>query len=207
MTTKITARVDVYTRVTNQIVEQLERGVRPWMRPWNAEHAAGRITRPLRHNGENYHGINIIVLWIMAEAQGSNCPYWRDKNFTDREMSLLWRAPLSSHGHRGPWIDRCACRRVPQVASHPRHSETAHGQRSPERDQCIDRELRQMLCHCCPAQAAPFLTSRSRFRRRNYRTSQLALSAQDCEPIAQIHPRTIQVPTGSNRPRSRAPCC
>ncbi len=40
------------------------------------DHAAGRITRPLRHNGENYHGINIIVLWMMAESQGFNCPYW-----------------------------------------------------------------------------------------------------------------------------------
>lgn len=44
-------REDVYTSVTNRIVEALERGVRPWMRPWNAEHTAGRITRPLRHTG------------------------------------------------------------------------------------------------------------------------------------------------------------
>lgn len=43
---------------------------------WNAEHAAGRITRPLRHNGEKYHGINIIVLWMVAETQGFNCPFW-----------------------------------------------------------------------------------------------------------------------------------
>jgi antirestriction protein ArdC len=60
--TATTIRVDIYTRITNQIVEQLEQGVRPWLQPWNAEHAAGRITRPLRHNGEKYHGINIIVL-------------------------------------------------------------------------------------------------------------------------------------------------
>jgi hypothetical protein len=31
----------------------LERGVRPWVKPWNAEHAAGRITRPLRYNGNS----------------------------------------------------------------------------------------------------------------------------------------------------------
>lgn len=37
-------RADVYTRVTSSIIEQLERGVRPWMRPWSAEHAAGRIS-------------------------------------------------------------------------------------------------------------------------------------------------------------------
>ena len=47
-----TEKQDIYTRITNQIVSHLEKGVRPWVRPWNAEHAAGRITRPLRHNGE-----------------------------------------------------------------------------------------------------------------------------------------------------------
>ena len=49
-----TERKDVYSRITAQIVEQLEKGVRPWIRPWNAEHAAGRITRPLRFNGQPY---------------------------------------------------------------------------------------------------------------------------------------------------------
>jgi antirestriction protein ArdC len=43
-------RSDVYQRVTDSIVAELERGVRPWLKPWNAEHAAGGITRPLRSN-------------------------------------------------------------------------------------------------------------------------------------------------------------
>lgn len=45
-------RTDVYTRITGQIVAALETGVRPWVKPWKAEYAAGRITRPLRHNGQ-----------------------------------------------------------------------------------------------------------------------------------------------------------
>jgi hypothetical protein len=69
-----TKRVDVYTRVTDQIVADLERGVRPWLKPWNAEHAAGRITRPLRHSGEPYQGINILMLWASAEMAGFNLP-------------------------------------------------------------------------------------------------------------------------------------
>ena len=75
-TTSNTKRTDVYTRVTSGIVEQLERGVRPWMKPWNAEHAAGRITRPLRHNGQPYKGINILMLWASAETQGFANPFW-----------------------------------------------------------------------------------------------------------------------------------
>ena len=49
---------DVYTRVTQKIVADLEQGVRPWLRPWSAEHAAGKISRPLRHNGTPYAGVN-----------------------------------------------------------------------------------------------------------------------------------------------------
>jgi integrase len=61
-----TERKDVYSRITSQIVASLEQGVRPWIRPWNAEHAAGRITRPLRHNGQPYSGINVLALWASA---------------------------------------------------------------------------------------------------------------------------------------------
>jgi antirestriction protein ArdC len=38
---------DVWSRITDKIVADLEQGVCPW----NAEHAAGGIIRPLRHNG------------------------------------------------------------------------------------------------------------------------------------------------------------
>ena len=37
-------KTDLYNKVTGQIVSSLERGVPPWMQPWSAEHAAGRIT-------------------------------------------------------------------------------------------------------------------------------------------------------------------
>jgi antirestriction protein ArdC len=33
--TSNTKRTDVYTRVTSKIVEELERGVRPWLKPWS----------------------------------------------------------------------------------------------------------------------------------------------------------------------------
>jgi hypothetical protein len=71
-----TERKDVYTRITSQIVASLEQGVRPWIKPWNAEHAAGRITRPLRHNGQPYSGINILALWASAIVQNFAAPIW-----------------------------------------------------------------------------------------------------------------------------------
>jgi N-terminal domain of anti-restriction factor ArdC len=71
-----TERQDVYSRITSQIISSLEQGVRPWIQPWNAEYAAGRITRPLRHNGKAYSGINILMLWASAAAQGFTAPVW-----------------------------------------------------------------------------------------------------------------------------------
>lgn len=69
-------KTDIYQKITDKIVTALEQGVRPWHKPWNAEHAAGRITRPLRANGIPYRGINILMLWAEAMAKGYAAPLW-----------------------------------------------------------------------------------------------------------------------------------
>ena len=69
-------RKDIYQRVTDTIVSELEKGIRPWLKPWNAEHAAGRITRPLRANGIPYRGINVLMLWAAATERGYAAPLW-----------------------------------------------------------------------------------------------------------------------------------
>ena len=83
---------DVYTRITNKIITSLEQGVRPWMKPWNAEHAAGRITRPLRHNSQSYSGINILMLWASAMEQGFTAPIWMTFKQADVLQLLGWLA-------------------------------------------------------------------------------------------------------------------
>lgn len=75
MTTS-TNRPDVYARITADIVAQLEAGARPWHQPWNAAHAAGGISRPLRNNGQPYQGVNVLVLWLTAFQRGYACPLW-----------------------------------------------------------------------------------------------------------------------------------
>ena len=87
-----TKKQDIYTRITNQIVSHLEKGVRPWVRPWNAEHAAGRITRPLRHNGKPYSGINVLSLWASAMAQNFAAPIW---------MTFKQASELDAHIRKG----------------------------------------------------------------------------------------------------------
>ena len=69
-------RKDVYTRVTDRIIADLEKGTRTWMKPWSGEHAAGRISRPLRHCGTPYRGMNILLLWAEAMEKGYAAPNW-----------------------------------------------------------------------------------------------------------------------------------
>ena len=69
-------RTDIYTRITEKIVADLEKGVRPWMQPWRAGNVAGRVTRPLRHNGLPYAGMNVLLLWSEAMARGFTSPIW-----------------------------------------------------------------------------------------------------------------------------------
>src|SRR6202789_1288679 len=67
-------RQDVYTRITDKIVADLEQGVRTWMKPWNAGNMVGRIIRPIRHNGVAYSGI--LMLWAEAMDKGFAAPIW-----------------------------------------------------------------------------------------------------------------------------------
>jgi antirestriction protein ArdC len=83
---------DLYQRVTDRIVSSLEQGVRPWIKPWNAEHAAGRITRPLRANGLAYQGINVLMLWSEAVAKGYSAPIW---------MTFRQALDLDAHVRKG----------------------------------------------------------------------------------------------------------
>ncbi len=69
-------QTDIYSRITNRIVADLEQGVRPWHRPWSIAHVAGKITRPLRHNGFPYKGIIVIMLWSASVTKGHACPLW-----------------------------------------------------------------------------------------------------------------------------------
>ncbi|MBI1198965.1 MAG: DUF1738 domain-containing protein [Phenylobacterium sp.] len=87
-TSRPKSRQDLYSRVTNAIVADLETGVRPWTKPWSAEHLAGRISRPLRSIGEPYNGINVILLWAEAVARGYTAPIW-----------ITFRQALALGGH------------------------------------------------------------------------------------------------------------
>jgi antirestriction protein ArdC len=67
--------------ITAAIVERLEAGTRPWVQPWTG----ASVSRPLRACGTPYQGINVLWLWMAAEAAGHASPFW----MTYRQSQLL----------------------------------------------------------------------------------------------------------------------
>jgi antirestriction protein ArdC len=71
-----TSLPDIYSRVTDKIIADLEQGVRPWVKPWKGGNAGDRITLPVRHNGIPYQGINILLLWGEQLEKGFQSNRW-----------------------------------------------------------------------------------------------------------------------------------
>jgi len=71
---------DIYTRITNKILSDLEKGELSWRKPWNSNHLASHVQRPLRANNIPYTGINTIVLWAISAERGYQLPHWMTFN-------------------------------------------------------------------------------------------------------------------------------
>jgi len=80
---------DVYERITASIVAELEKGVRPWLKPWTS---GAPVSRPLRANGVAYRGINTLVLWSAAMEKGYRAPIW---------MTFKQALELEAHVRKG----------------------------------------------------------------------------------------------------------
>lgn len=65
-------KVSPEARVTAQILEHLENGVRPWVQPW----AGGSSDMPIRSNGEAYRGVNVLLLWMSGAASSFTSNRW-----------------------------------------------------------------------------------------------------------------------------------
>ncbi len=68
------AKIDIHQHVTDTIIAQIEAGTPPWRKPWTG--GKGGAGFPLRHNGEAYRGINILMLWATAQERDYNSARW-----------------------------------------------------------------------------------------------------------------------------------
>lgn len=67
-------RFEIYQEVTDRIVAAIEAGTPPWRKPWTG--SAPGMAVPTRSTGEPYRGINVLMLWLTAEARGFSAAHW-----------------------------------------------------------------------------------------------------------------------------------
>jgi len=72
----MTPTKDIYSQITQKIINDLEKGQLTWRKPWSDENLASHVMRPLRWNNIPYTGINTIMLWATAAEKGYASPYW-----------------------------------------------------------------------------------------------------------------------------------
>jgi antirestriction protein ArdC len=74
-----TEKRDVYERVTSQIINAIEQGVRNWRMPW---HTSGKFAfSPINVTSKKpYRGINTLCLWAAAQAKGYERGEWATYN-------------------------------------------------------------------------------------------------------------------------------
>jgi antirestriction protein ArdC len=97
------SREDVYSRVTAKIIAALEQGARPWVTPWSAGSTGGRITRPQRHNGQPYRGINVLILWADSVETGFLSPFWMTYK---QAVEMKAQVRKGEHGSTVVYADR-----------------------------------------------------------------------------------------------------
>lgn len=68
-------RTDIYERVTNQIIEAIERGPDRYRMPWHRS-AAEALLPTNAASGRAYRGVNVLVLWAVGESKGYPSPVW-----------------------------------------------------------------------------------------------------------------------------------
>jgi antirestriction protein ArdC len=85
-------------RVTTQISAMLERGVRPWIKPWDDIAPPDALVLPLRSCGTPYRGMNIIALWAATMESGFKARHW----FTFKQALAL--NACVRKGERGSYV-------------------------------------------------------------------------------------------------------
>jgi antirestriction protein ArdC len=67
---------DPMQEFADRIVAELEKGVKPWIRPWDPEKAGGPQAPFNPVTGKRYHGINVLILGMDMRAFQLGDPRW-----------------------------------------------------------------------------------------------------------------------------------
>src|SRR5271170_1113459 len=67
---------DPMQEFAERVIEQLEKGVKPWVRPWDESKCGGPQAPINPVTKANYHGVNVLILSIHPLAFMSGDPRW-----------------------------------------------------------------------------------------------------------------------------------
>ena len=68
---KASERADIYQRITDRIAAAIEAGAGEWRMPWHPGADGAAPVLPINAaTGKPYRGVNTIVLWATAQAEG-----------------------------------------------------------------------------------------------------------------------------------------
>lgn len=67
---------DLYQEVTNSIIDALEEGVAPWVKPWSSGGSAFGGLPVNGSTGRPYTGINVLLLWAAQQRGGFASSAW-----------------------------------------------------------------------------------------------------------------------------------
>jgi antirestriction protein ArdC len=107
-----TSKLDIYEKVTNQIIAAIEAGAGNFRMPWHA--AAGESLLPVNAASKRgYRGINVLALWAAARAKGyasnvwATYKQWQELDAQVREgekatLVVLWKFPERDEGEEEP---------------------------------------------------------------------------------------------------------
>jgi antirestriction protein ArdC len=107
-----TSKLDIYEKVTNQIIAAIEAGAGNFRMPWHA--AAGESPLPVNAASKRgYRGINVLALWAAARAKGyasnvwATYKQWQELDAQVREgekatLVVLWKFPERDEGEEEP---------------------------------------------------------------------------------------------------------
>ena len=62
----------VYQEVTDSIIQQLEQGATPWIKPWRVDSTADKNFL----SQKPYQGVNRLILGLSGMVSGFDCPVW-----------------------------------------------------------------------------------------------------------------------------------
>jgi len=90
----------IYESVTQSIIEQLEKGATPWVKPWRADSTADKNLL----SQKPYQGINRLILGLSSMVKGYDVPVWASfKQFEslgasvkkgEKGTAIVWFSPV-----------------------------------------------------------------------------------------------------------------